>query len=61
MLQDEGGLHVYLLPLPREASRLTFRLDLLEAVREDGARLPLPVRLSDVSAAVVTRDRRLAA
>jgi YVTN family beta-propeller protein len=61
VLQDEGALHLYLLPLPREASRLSFRFESLQAVREDGARLPLTLLLTEAGGAPAARDRRLAA
>ena len=56
-----GAVVVYLLPLPREAARLAFRLDGLSAVREDGADLPLPLVFRDVRGDGPAAERRLAA
>lgn len=60
-LQDDGSLIVYLRPFPSEASRLSFRIESLAALREDGTSLPLSLFLSGVNGGTVTRERRLAA
>lgn len=59
--EEEGGLLVvYLLPLLRDAARLSFHIDHLSAVREDGAGLPLSLSLTDVKGGEAS-ERRLGA
>lgn len=56
-----GILVVYLLPLPRHAARLSFHLEEMSAVREDGAALSLPLLFTDVRDGSPASERRLAA
>ncbi|MHB8844267.1 MAG: YncE family protein [Nitrospirota bacterium] len=39
--EDRGIVYLYLQPLPQESSRLTFELEMVAAVAEDGAEIPL--------------------
>lgn len=60
--EEAGGLLVvYLQPLPPDAARLSFRLEELSAVREDGTVQPLPLLFRDVRSDGPAFDRRLAA
>lgn len=56
----DGGLQVYLQPLPREADRLTFSLGSIVAVSRDGAERPLVPGLADIGPATARRQRLLA-
>ena len=56
-----GILVVYFLPLPRDAARLSFHLEELSAVQEDGTALPLPLLFRDVRGDGPAFERRLAA
>jgi len=60
-IQEQGGLTVFLMPLPQDASRLRFRWSDLSAVRSDGTLAPLTLELTDVEAPHLKRQRRLAA
>ncbi len=60
VLESEGGLYVYLAPLPQEAARLSYRIESLSARREDGALFPLAVRLRKVNLREAGRERFLA-
>lgn len=59
-LREQGGLTVYLLPLPQAASRLGFRFTDLSAVGSDGTSLPLKVEMTRADASSLGRQRRLA-
>lgn len=58
-LTDEGEVYLYLEPLPPEASRLSFTLESIAALRSDGGAVPLERALRDVSAKDVARQRLL--
>jgi YVTN family beta-propeller protein len=58
-LEDNGGLYVYLRPLPAEADRLAFRLDGIFAVREDGQTFPLSLRVREFTGKELRRERLL--
>lgn len=56
----EGGIHVYLQPLPPEAARLTFTIASVSAVDRNGSEYPLKLALSVVRPAQAARQRLLA-
>ncbi|MBP1654648.1 MAG: beta-propeller repeat protein [Bacteroidetes bacterium] len=56
----DGGVHLYLQPLPPEASRLTFAIASISAVAGDGSESPLKLSLSVVRPADGSRQRLLA-
>ena len=56
----DGGVHLYLQPLPPEASRLTFTIASVSAITATGAEYPLTLRLKDVGASEAQRQRLLA-
>jgi hypothetical protein len=47
-LGSDAELHVYLLPLPRDAERLSFRIESISARRLDGSEVPLELELPEV-------------
>lgn len=57
---DQGEVYLYLRPFPQEANRLGFSLKNLEAIRDDGARFPLVLKLTDINCSEMTRQRFLA-
>ncbi len=59
-LENEGAVLVYLQPLPQEADRLTFSLEEITAVREDGAEVPLALSVRDFSRSGMKRQRFVA-
>jgi len=59
-LADEGEVHLFLEPLPREAGHLDFAVQSVAALREDGGVVPLDLALRAVSGAGA-RDQRLLA
>lgn len=59
-LGDEGEVHVYALPLPREAERLSFTLEAIALVRQDGGEVPLAVSPGEI-VGKERRDQRLLA
>lgn len=59
-LRGEGELHVYTLPVPREADRLSFTVEAVSLRLKDGGELPLQVTQPDVGGAAL-RDQRLLA
>lgn len=59
-LEDEGAVFLYLRPFSQEAERLSFSLETIEAVREDGSAVPLSLRLKEMTGAEVRRERFLA-
>ncbi|HZV81766.1 MAG TPA: hypothetical protein VFF53_06320 [Geobacteraceae bacterium] len=59
-LDDQGEVYLYTRPFPQQASRLGFTLKNIEAVREDGVRFPLALRLTEIKGAEMTRQRFLA-
>ena len=56
----DGGVYLYLQPLPPEASRLTFTIASVSAITATGAEYPLSLNLKDVRASEVQRQRLLA-
>jgi len=60
-LGEEGEVFVYLQPFPQEAERLTFDLEEVSAVRQDGAEFPLSISLKSFAAPALRRQRLLAA
>lgn len=60
VLDTDGELFVYLSPLPPDADRLSFRLEGLSALREDGGTVPLSLHLETVNRTEVDRERFLA-
>lgn len=56
----DGGIYLYLQPLPSEAARLTFTIGSIAAVNGAGTESALKVNLSTVNAAQVSRQRLLA-
>jgi len=59
-LDEEGQLFVYLQPLPEEADRLTFRLEGMSTIREDGSPAPLSLHIHDIGGKGFRRERLLA-
>jgi YVTN family beta-propeller protein len=59
-LDEEGSLLVYLLPLPADALRLSFRVQEMTALREDGTSVPVSLLVTDLSGESRGRERRLA-
>jgi YVTN family beta-propeller protein len=59
-LAADGGVHLYLQPLPSEAAKLTFAIASVSAVTGSGSELPLTVSLQVVKPAEVSRQRLLA-
>lgn len=59
-LDDLGEIYLYTRPFPQQASRLGFTLDRLEAIRDDGARFPVSLKLAEIKGAEMTRQRFLA-
>ena len=58
-LQDEGEIFLYTRPFPREADRLSFTLEAVNAVRDDGVEFPLSPVLHDMNGAEMGRQRFL--
>jgi len=56
----EGGVHLYLQPLPSEASGLTFALSSISAVTAAGTEHPLALNLKGIDAGEAGRQRLLA-
>ena len=56
----EGGVYLYLQPLPPEAARLTFALASVSAITTSGSELPLDVSLTNVTPGDAARQRLLA-
>jgi YVTN family beta-propeller protein len=59
-LTGEGEIYVYLQPLPQEANGLSFTLDGIVAVRNDGFEEPLSLSLKDFKGGEVKRQRLVA-
>jgi YVTN family beta-propeller protein len=60
VLSEESELFLYLQPFPHESDRLSFTLDSVVAVREDGAEFPLELSLHDLTGPELRRQRFLA-
>ena len=56
----DGGVYLYLQPLPPDAARLTFTLATVSAVGSGGTEYPLKLNLTDVKGADAGRQRLLA-
>jgi YVTN family beta-propeller protein len=59
-LDDEGGLYVYLQPLPREADRLRVVVEGISAIHEDGRYIPLSISLRELNRKDAARQRLIA-
>ena len=60
-LDKQGGLHLYLQPLPQEAYRLDFGIAAISAVRDDGSAVELQRSLARLKASeLISVQRRLA-
>src|SRR3990172_7374019 len=59
-LDSDGELFIYLSTVPQEADRLTFRLDGISALSEDGAAVPLSLHLAGVKHGGARRESLLA-
>ena len=61
VLTDEGEVLVYLEPLPQEASKFSFTIGEISAVRDDGVKIPLSLYFSAINGSdLVGRQRLLA-
>lgn|SRR5574341_453480 len=60
-LEDEGEVFIYAGPFAQEADRLSFSLEGIAAMREDGAELPLALMVRDFSRSEMKRQRLIAA
>ncbi|WP_129126950.1 YncE family protein [Geomonas oryzae] len=58
-LVEEGELFLYTRPFPPAAERLSFTLEGVSAVREDGAEFPVSLAVKEVRPAELTRQRFL--
>lgn len=56
----DGGVHLYLQPLPSDAARLTFTIASVAAVKADGTEFPLTLSLNIVGPSATGRQRFLA-
>jgi YVTN family beta-propeller protein len=59
-LGNEAEVRIYVLPLPRDAERLSFTVDAVALVRHDGAELPLGLEEREISGAQRRGQRLLA-
>jgi YVTN family beta-propeller protein len=59
-LGDDGEVHVYALPLPRDAERLSFTVEAVSLRRAEGGDVPLQLALREI-AGTDARDQRLLA
>lgn len=61
VLTDKGEVLVYLEPLPQEASKFSFTIGEISAVRDDGVKIPLSLYFSAINGSdLVGRQRLLA-
>lgn len=58
--ENAGEIFVYVQPFPKEAERLTFSLEGVTALTENGQEIPLPLAFKDFNAATLGRQRLLA-
>ncbi len=58
-LADAGSVSVYVQPFPQEADALTFSLDRIAAIRDDGQEFELSLRLHEIRGTDMTRQRLL--
>jgi YVTN family beta-propeller protein len=59
-LTEDGAVYLYLQPIPADASKLSFALESVSAIKENGGEVPLSLRVSDISVRSVSRERLLA-
>ncbi len=59
-LEEEGQVFVYLQSMTQEADRLSFRLEEVSAVREDGSTVPTTLHMKEIVGKFQKRDRLLA-
>jgi len=59
-LEEEGGVYLYLQPFSPEAERLTFSIDGIAAISNDGREIPLSVSLRELKGRDIRRQRLLA-
>jgi YVTN family beta-propeller protein len=59
-MEEDGQVFVYLQPLGGEADRLTFRLEGISAVRENGGAIPLQLHVPEIGGKGPKGDRLLA-
>ena len=60
-LQEQGEVLLYTRPFPQEAERLSFTLEEVAAVKDDGSEYPLALSLKEFKSGAIKRQRRLAA
>jgi YVTN family beta-propeller protein len=56
-LEDEGELYLYTRQFPRESDRLTFTIESVAAVRDDGVEFPLTLAVHDIKEPEMNRQR----
>lgn len=59
-LEEEGEVCLYLQPLSQEADRLSFNLESVSAIRNDGVEIPLALSLTELKGGEMHRQRLLA-
>lgn len=59
-MEEEGAVFVYVRPFPQEAERLTFRLEGISVLRQDGETIPLSLLVKEFSGKELKRERLLA-
>jgi len=59
-LEQDGEVYLYVQPFPPEAERLSFVIETISAVSNDGREFPLSVSLPELKSGVVKRQRLLA-
>jgi len=57
---DEGEVFLYAQPFPQEAERLSFSIQGISAVRDDGTEFPLSLRLSEFESREIRSQRQVA-
>jgi len=60
-LDNEGEVFIYLQPLPQEASKLSFRIDGIFALRDDGSTIPLSLSFNQLNGSEFSGRQRLLA
>ncbi len=59
-LENAGGIFLYVQPFPKEAENLTFSLEGVSAVTENGQEIPVSIAFKDCDASTLGRQRLLA-
>jgi YVTN family beta-propeller protein len=59
-LAEQGAVYLYLQPIPANAAKLSFTVERIAAVQEDGGEVPLTLRVTEISTRSVSRERLLA-